>query len=298
MTCNTARVEPTTPVLAAGAVVWREVADQLQLLVVHRPRGDWTFPKGKADPGERLPATAHREIAEETGLEIRLGVPLTTLEYPLLTGATKRVSYWIARPAGDGELTYEVNDEIDDLRWVGLGDTATTLSHDTDRRVLDDFHQLVTRRHHDTVPLVVLRHGKALPRRRWDGNDRRRPLADQGKGEAQRLLPLLRAYCIRAVVSSDSTRCVQTVEPYAIATGLQITRDRGLSQEDATRKRVAKRVPELLRSDTPTLVCTHRPVLPLIFGQLGLGDPELEPAQLMVLHHRSSTVVATELHLP
>jgi 8-oxo-dGTP pyrophosphatase MutT (NUDIX family) len=56
-------------VRAAGGVVWRLVAgggaegdagpepppaaDDVEVLVVHRPhRRDWSFPKGKADPGE------------------------------------------------------------------------------------------------------------------------------------------------------------------------------------------------------------------------------------------------------
>jgi 8-oxo-dGTP diphosphatase len=291
-------VEPTTPVLAAGAVVWREVAGRLQVLLVHRPRGDWTFPKGKADPGERLPATAQREIAEETGLEIRLGVPLTTMEYLLPTGATKRVSYWSARPCGNGELDFAVNDEIDDLRWADADEAPAVLSYDHYRQVLACFTDGVPGRRHTTVPLVVLRHAKALPRRSWKRNDRRRPLADLGEGQAQRLVPLLQAYGVDTVVTSDSTRCVQTVEPYAEAAGLDLVRDRALSQEDATRKRVAKRVSELLGGETPTLVCTHRPVLPLVFDELGLDCPRLDPAELVVLHRRGSTVVATERHIP
>ena len=41
---------PPTDVLAAGAVVFRPGK---QVLLVHRPRyDDWSFPKGKLDPGE------------------------------------------------------------------------------------------------------------------------------------------------------------------------------------------------------------------------------------------------------
>ena len=68
---------------AAGGVVWRKRAGsgrsepRVDVLVVHRPSyDDWTFPKGKVDPGEALQATAVREIAEETGLRVRLGPPL------------------------------------------------------------------------------------------------------------------------------------------------------------------------------------------------------------------------------
>ena len=54
--------------LAAGGFVWRRRQD---VLLVHRPAfDDWSFPKGKVDPGEWLPATAVREVGEETGVAI------------------------------------------------------------------------------------------------------------------------------------------------------------------------------------------------------------------------------------
>src|SRR4028118_1611036 len=56
------RVVAPPAVLPAGAVVWRPADDDLELLVVHRPRhGDWSLPKGKLDPGEQVPGAAGRE---------------------------------------------------------------------------------------------------------------------------------------------------------------------------------------------------------------------------------------------
>ena len=61
-------------VRAAGAVVTRKGGE---VLLVHRPKyDDWSFPKGKQDPGEHVTVTAVREVLEETGVEIRLGRPL------------------------------------------------------------------------------------------------------------------------------------------------------------------------------------------------------------------------------
>ena len=49
----------------------------LQVALVHRPRyDDWSWPKGKLDPGEEWPVAAVREVWEETGLRVRLGAPL------------------------------------------------------------------------------------------------------------------------------------------------------------------------------------------------------------------------------
>ena len=79
-----------SPILAAGAVCWRLVGGVAKVLVVHRDsRADVSLPKGKVDPGEMLPQTAVREIAEETGLAITLGAPLGTVEYTLPGGREK-----------------------------------------------------------------------------------------------------------------------------------------------------------------------------------------------------------------
>ena len=58
-------------VLAAGVVVFRPGR---RVLLVHRPKyDDWSFPKGKLDRGEHHTVAAVREVAEETGLHVRLG---------------------------------------------------------------------------------------------------------------------------------------------------------------------------------------------------------------------------------
>ena len=45
----------SSPILAAGAVVTRGQGKSREYLVIHRGyRNDWTFPKGKVDPGEHL----------------------------------------------------------------------------------------------------------------------------------------------------------------------------------------------------------------------------------------------------
>ena len=58
-----------------------------QVLLVHRPKyDDWSFPKGKLDPGEHPAAAAVREVAEETGLRVRLGPPLARQRYRRSSG--------------------------------------------------------------------------------------------------------------------------------------------------------------------------------------------------------------------
>jgi 8-oxo-dGTP pyrophosphatase MutT (NUDIX family) len=301
VTRNTSRVEPTRTVLAAGAVVWRRHGDSIELLVVHRPKyDDWTFPKGKVDRGERLPATAVRETLEETTVPVRLGIPLPTIRYPLSKpkDATKQVSYWIGRPIGDGAITLEPNHEIDEARWIALGAVDALLTYDHDHTLLDEFVSARRRKAHKARPLVILRHATARSRTHWKGDDRRRTLTAEGVREAERLIPLLLAYGITHVVSSDSARCVQSVVPYADHLDVDIVLDTHLTEERATPRGVAIQIRALLAGKRSTVVCTHRPVLPLVFDALGVPPVPLDRAQMMVVHRRSGRVLGTELHHP
>ena len=111
------RNSQTRPILAGGAVVTSEDPVRgIEVLIVHRMRyNDWTLPKGKLDAGESLPACATREVLEETGVTIRLGVPLDTIRYDTANGV-KQVEYWggtvletVPRPP---------DDEVDIVSWL------------------------------------------------------------------------------------------------------------------------------------------------------------------------------------
>ncbi len=283
-------------VLAAGAVVWRRRAGgtkgALEVLVVHRPKyDDWSFPKGKADLGERVCETAVREILEETGQRVRLGVPLDVVGYPV-SGGHKRVSYWAARLVG-AEQAFVPNDEVDEIAWVSPKAAQALLSHDTDRRVLDRFVDAAIDRSHKTRTLVVLRHAKAVDRDDFAGDDVDRPLAGTGRDQALALRGALAAYGVRHVVSSPALRCTQTVEPYADSLGTFLEIDERLG-EDTSSSLVGRSVDALLERRKPTVACTHRPTMPLVWAALGLDGASLKPGRALVVHHRKGHVIATE----
>ena len=74
-------------VRAGGGIVWRrEEGGGVEIVLVHRPAyDDWSFPKGKLDPGETEAQAAVREVQEETGLRCRLGREVGTSAYaPML----------------------------------------------------------------------------------------------------------------------------------------------------------------------------------------------------------------------
>ncbi|WP_292605830.1 histidine phosphatase family protein [Nocardioides sp. REDSEA-S30_B4] len=152
-----------------------------------------------------------------------------------------------------------------------------------------------------TTALVVLRHAHARSRKAWRGDDRLRPLLTGGRDEAFRLVPVLAAYDVGRVVSSGSTRCLQTVAPYVETVGLDVERRKELAEECSDPERTTRVVREVAAecdsTRRGTLLCSHRPVLPTVFAALGVPDPKLEPGEMLVVHLRKGRVVATEKHL-
>jgi len=280
---------PAPDVRAAGAVVTRKGGD---VLLVHRPRyDDWSFPKGKLDPDEHVTTAAVREVAEETGLDIRLGPALSTQRYDTGRGRMKSVNYWVGRVQGDDDVScYRVNDEIDAVAWVPWAEAAERLTYDYDRDTLGQARSLRRK----TRALVVLRHGRARSRRSWKGDDRRRPLILAGQAEAQRLVPVLAAFDTTEIHSSSSVRCVATVTPYVHTTGWPLHSYDELSEEGVSEPAVDELLEKLLAADSGAVLCTHRPVLPAVLKSLGLADVKLEPAEMLVVHHRKGTVVAAD----
>lgn len=261
---------------------------------MHRSRySDWSFPKGKNDLDEPDYRAAIREVLEETGLAVRLGPRLPDQHYTVSGGQLKVVVYWSARPAGTSSIKgFRANVEIDKLRWVPVAAARKALSYSRDRTLLGAFLDSG----HDSEPLLVVRHAEARKRSSWLGDDSKRPLKKAGKVQADRLVPLLSAYGISKVVSSDANRCLQTVQPYVGASGANLVTDPALSQQGYDERGFAKRLRRLLDDATPTAVCTHRPQLRPLFDLAGVDLVGLMPAEVVVLHRREGKVIDLEQH--
>ena len=95
-------------VKAAGGLVRRDG----RVAVAHRPRyDDWSFPKGKLDPGETWEQAALREVEE----------------------GHKIVRYWLMEPES-GEFT--PNEEVDEVRWLSPAEAERLLTYGHDRELV------------------------------------------------------------------------------------------------------------------------------------------------------------------
>ena len=119
---------------AAGGVVVRQGDGEPEVLLVHRPRyDDWTFPKGKAEPGESDEECALREVAEEARLDCELVRELPSTSYTDGKGRPKRVRYWLMESGGEPGPA----NEVDAVRWASRDEARRLLSYDRDLPVLD-----------------------------------------------------------------------------------------------------------------------------------------------------------------
>jgi 8-oxo-dGTP pyrophosphatase MutT (NUDIX family) len=123
---------------SAGGVVVSAEQDRPSLVVGMRRRGrdgvTWTLPKGTPDPGETTEQTALREVAEETGLEVRIVAPLPSIEYAFIKDGTrirKTVHYFLMEPTG-GDLSRH-DHEFQTVRWVPFAEAGGLLSFQTER---------------------------------------------------------------------------------------------------------------------------------------------------------------------
>lgn len=270
--------------------MWRIKNGVLEVLLIHRPRyDDWSWPKGKVDAGETLPAAAVREVLEETGKPIHLGIPLPGLQYVTLDGELKRVHYWAAQVASSKDPAVSARapvrpvdvTEVDDTKWLPVAQAAKKLTRAADRSPLGALEKAFQEGELDSRAFVVVRHGKALPRGQWHGPPDQRPLTPLGMAQAEALTPVLASYGISHVVTSQWLRCTQTMAPYEQHSKISSTHLDELTEASHERNPglVTQAVAHLITGELSTALCTHRPVLGTLFdGLKEWTDPDLVKA--------------------
>lgn len=105
----------------------------------------WTLPKGTPKPGETREETALREVAEETGLQVRITAPFEAIEYSFVQGGQrihKTVHYYLMDAVG-GDLAGH-DHEFEQVRWITLDEARSMLTFETERALVARAAEVVT----------------------------------------------------------------------------------------------------------------------------------------------------------
>lgn len=252
---------------AAGGVVWRPRDGAPDILVVHRPRyDDWTLPKGKLHPDEPELLCAVREVQEEAGAQVAVQRRVGSTKYSV-DSARKKVTFWSMRYIG-GEFC--ANDEVDEVEWLRAGQAYRRLTYDGEREIVADWSTM-------PVPdslIVLVRHAKAGRRSDWrGGDDRLRPLDENGQQQAKELARLLSVFEPTSIWSADQLRCEQTVAPLADALGLPVQVEQAFSDDnyDDGADGTALRLLSMAKPGKVTVVCSQGTTIPGLVDRLGPG---------------------------
>lgn len=285
--------------VSAGTVTLRpREGKQPQVLLVHRPGyDDWSLPKGHLEPDEYEAVAAARETWEETGVTTALGQPIGDITYPV-GNRTKVVHYWLGAPIASQRR--KPDKEVDRTAWLTPKAAFARMSYDDEKAIVARALELGP-----TTPFLVVRHSKAMERKNWTGRDQARPVNARGRKQSKALVPLLSAFGVRELASSTSTRCMQTLQPYARRHDLDIHGWQVLSEEigEENTRGVAQLVGRLAReaaaSGVPTAVCGHRPLLPTMLETLGVPVRPMQTAATVIAHlDPHGNPVAVEFHRP
>jgi 8-oxo-dGTP pyrophosphatase MutT (NUDIX family) len=132
---------------AAGGLVVSRGNGRLRVVLIAVDRDAsrrWSLPKGHFKKRESSEQTAVREVREETGLEVEIVAPLTTIDYWFVERKVryhKFVHYFVMRAVG-GRFD-DHDDEVHDVRWFDWDDALRTMAYPNERSVLEEHRERI-----------------------------------------------------------------------------------------------------------------------------------------------------------
>jgi len=133
---------PTERATSCGGIIVRRLNGAAEIVLGRRNRDDdrvtWSLPKGTPDAAESAEQTALREVAEETGLEVRIVAPIGAIQYFFTLGGRrihKTVHYYLMEATGGDMAAHD--HEFDEVCWVALDEARALMSFPTERDIVE-----------------------------------------------------------------------------------------------------------------------------------------------------------------
>lgn len=124
------------------------------------------------------------------------------------------------------------------------------------------------------MAVYLVRHGNALGRGEWAGDDAERPLTGRGRRQAAGLVDQLAGADVRRVRSSPAARCLSTVHPLALARGLELVADDALF-EGFNGPAATDLARTLAAEDGDAVLCSHGDIIPEVLRRLARDGMDL-----------------------
>jgi 8-oxo-dGTP pyrophosphatase MutT (NUDIX family) len=128
--------------VSAGGVVYKRSNGGIEFVLCGRTRArTWSLPKGTPEPGESMEQTALREVREETGLDVELQRPLTSIKYWFIrpgdkVRCRKTVHFYLMSLTGGSTDLHDP--EFDLVQWFPAAEALQLLTYTNESRIAEE----------------------------------------------------------------------------------------------------------------------------------------------------------------
>jgi 8-oxo-dGTP diphosphatase len=112
---------PSYPISVKGVLI-----HDGQVLLLLNERGEWDLPGGRPDSGEDHRTALRREVLEETGLDVEVGVQLGEHLFEVLPTMFVQIAAYACRLIATSAVT--LGHEHLEARWVPLAELGETIA--------------------------------------------------------------------------------------------------------------------------------------------------------------------------
>jgi 8-oxo-dGTP diphosphatase len=157
----------------------------------------------------------------------------------------------------------------------------------------------------DTSLVAIVRHASAGDPDTWIGDDRDRPLDEQGRGQAEALRLVLKLFGVRQVASVPNVRCVDTVAGLAADLGVPVNKESRFEETAFAAQPLAgqTRLRHLAEAGGAWAVCSQGKVIPQLVAWLAAedhvhlaDDPRAKKGSMWALFFQNARLTAADYY--